>query len=242
MAVAVSDTAAMAIAAAINNLIASNEKQYGIMNTYLTSQWSVTALKTPGTPTAIMKANAQAMNDVTVLLASMIDQQKKLIASIQVIQSGIASVSANVSAGVTTQQLAVADQIKNNQFQQLTTNAALERADLPKTVVNPADIQTQVQSAVQDTLTVKTQVKASALVEEQITSAVAWTTTTASNIVAQSFVGTAATNAWNGLKKLLKITDPPVTETAAETKAATRNADLLDPKVLPGPSVTTLTA
>lgn len=231
MAVAVSDAAAMAIAKAIADLIVSNEKQYGILNKFLIQNLTPAGAATPNAPVAIMRAQAQAINDMSALMAEMIDQQKKLNASIKVLQSAMGSVSANIAAGVTTQQFAVADQIKNNQFQQLTTNAALERAELPKTVVQPTAIAEAVQSAVKDTLTVKAQVKSSALVEEQITSAVSWTQTTVTNIVAESFVGTAATQAWTALKGFIGITEPPIKETVAEQKQAKRGTLLADPPI-----------
>jgi hypothetical protein len=233
MAVAVSDTAAMAIAAAIKEQNVQQLAIYETFVTYLDLNFGKAATAIPGSPAAVARMQAQSLNDMTVLLSEIIDQQKKLTASVQVLQSALASVSANVAAGVTTQQLAVADQIKNNQFQQQTTNAALERAELPKTVVLPTDLQTSIQSAVQDTLTVKAQVKTSALVEEQITSAVAWTTTTANNIIANSFIGTAATSAWGTLKGWLGISDPPIKETVAEQKATTRGALLVDPTPIP---------
>lgn len=230
MAVAVSDSAALKIAASIDALTKVITAQNTVMNAYLVNNWSPAAFETPGTPNAILRGQAQAINDLAVLISETIAQQKKITAALTIMQSGLGSISANVAAGVTTSQLAVADQIKNNQFQQQTTNAALERAELPPTVVQPTDIAQSIENAVTDTLVIKSQVKASALVEEQITSAVAWTTTTVNNIVANSFIGTAATNAWGTLKGWLGIVDPPVVETQAEAKAAGRLKNLIDPK------------
>jgi len=233
MAVAVSDAAAMAIAAAIKEQTVQQLALYETFIAYLDLNFGKSATAIPGSPAAVSRMEAQAVNDIAVLLAEMIDQQKKLTASVQVLQSSLGNISANVAAGVTTQQLAVADQIKNNQFQQQTTNAALERAELPPTVVQPTAIKQSIENAVTDTLVVKSQVKASALVEEQITSAVSWTTTTVTNVVANSFIGTAATNAWGTLKGWLNITEPKIKETVAEAKAATRNSLLIDPATIP---------
>lgn len=233
MAVAVSDTAAMAIAAAIKEQNIQQLALYETFIAYLDLNFGTSATSLPGTPAAVARMQAQALNDISVLLSEMIDQQKKLTASVQVLQSSLGNISANVAAGVTTQQLAVADQIKNNKFQQETTNASLERAELPKTIIQPTEIVESIQGAVQDTLVIKSQVKASALVEEQITSAVSWTTTTVNNIIANSFIGTAATNAWGTLKGWLNISDPPIKQTIAEAKAATRNSLLVDPTTIP---------
>lgn len=233
MAVAVSDAAALKIAASIEKLIVSNEKQYAIINSFLVQNLTPAGATAPNTPIAVLRAQALAINDMAVLMAEMIDQQKKLTSTVKVLQSAMGSVSANIAAGVTTQQLVAADQIKNNQFQQQTTNAALVRAELPPTVVQPTAIRASIESAVTDTLVVKSQVKASALVEEQITSAVSWTQTTVTNIVADSFIGSAATSAWTTLKGWLNITEPPVKETVAEGKAKVRGTLLADPGVIP---------
>jgi hypothetical protein len=162
----------------------------------------------------------------------MLDQQQKMKSSIDTLQSGLASVSSQLAAGVTTTQLATADQIKANKFQQQTTNASLKRADLPETEVSDESFLSSTQKLVDDTLTFKSQIGISSLVEGQISSAIGWTATTVGNMVSNSFIGSGARTALGTVKGWLKITETKlaVVKTTTEQTAAARGALLLDAK------------
>ena len=158
------------------------------------------AVTIPGTPAANLAVSAGALNDISTLLSSMYAEQKKMNQALQLITSSLTSVSSNVATGVTTAQLSFLDQTKANKFNQETTNAALERADLPKTVVTKGTLSETVSTTVSDIadLNVQSQVAATtqkgfAFAQGLITDGLAYTYGKASAFVASTGLGKAVT-------------------------------------------------
>jgi hypothetical protein len=232
MSLVVSETAALAIAAAIEKQTAVMVTQNGILNAFLLANFSPAGAITPNTPIAIARVQAQSMNDIHIVMTNMIKQQQAIVSSIEVIQSGMASVSSQIAAGVTTSQLATADQIKANKFQQQTTNASLKRADLPETEVTDESFLASTKTLVSDTLTFKSQISISSLIEGQISSAVSWIGTTTTNMVSNSFIGAGARSALGTVKGWFAVKEPEVeaVKSVSATAAATRAGLLADPK------------
>ena len=190
------------------------------------------AIKTPGTFLSQLNVVADSLNDTTIILSEILEGQKELVAQLGGLQTSINAVQGQIAAGVTTQQMAVADQIKNNKFQQLNTNASLERAELPPVVVKPEDMATSISTAIQDIGAIKIQATAAQLVESNISAGIAWTATQANNIISQSFVGKAAATAKTAIKGFLGITDPEVVKLQVAAKVKERAAQSLKKPVI----------
>jgi hypothetical protein len=234
MSIAVSDNAALAIAAAIREQTAVHQQISGslvtlaaqatTLNAFLVTNWSAAASKTPLTPAASLNVIASAFNDSAQLSGYLIKNQSEAATFIDKISTGLAQISAHIGQGVTTQQIAVSDQIKNNKFQQQTTNDALTRAELPKTEVPPSSVQESISNAINDVGELKLQVGAANLVTDFITDNVTYVQTQLVSWVAQSTVGQAASTAWGSVKTFLKginaLQESAVTTTG--TNAITR--------------------
>jgi hypothetical protein len=123
-------------------------------------------------------------------LADIEIRMRKADARMEVMQTGLAHISNTMSESTTTQQMAYLDQVKNNEFQQQTTNASLARGGHPPTVVQPADLLTKLQTNIQQTTILKGEVAATNLVSNFITDGIAKAWTTSYEWVATSAVGT----------------------------------------------------
>ena len=232
MAVAVSEAAAQAIALAIDNQTKVIAAQNGFIEKFLLANFSPAGATVPLTPIAAIISQAQSINDMHMVMTNMVSQQQKIVAALEVVQSGMASVSSQVAAGVTTAQLAAADQIKANKFQQQTTNASLKRADLPETEVNDESFLESTKKLVDDTLAFKSQIAVTSLVEGQITSAISQGTTELGNMVSRSFIGATARDLF-GKAKIFIFGKEPETEkdkTVSEVASAARAKILGDAK------------
>jgi len=235
MAIAVSDAAANAIALAIENQTKVMVAQNLALNGFLSANFSPAGSTLPSSPVAIARVQAQTLNDIHLVMTNMLSQQQLLIASVDVLQTGLAGISSQVASGVTTNQLAVADQIKANKFQQQTTNASLKRADLPETEVSDESFLESTKKIVDDTLTFKSQIGISTLVEEQITSAISWTSTTVGNFISTSFIGDAVRDSAviQRIKKFFIATkekEQEAAKTISQAAADTRAKLLVDVK------------
>lgn len=153
-----------------------------------------------GTLSASMNAMARNIGNLASNSASTMTKQGEIVAALGSLQTALSRVSATINAGVTTQQIAVTDQIENNKFQQLTTNAALERSGLPPTEVPSQTLNQKVLATINSTKDMKTQVFASNIVETGLQEAVSWTTTTIQNNIADTFIGAQVASAWGALK------------------------------------------
>ena len=245
MDIAVSDNAALAIAAAIreqtavHNQIATSlatlATQSTALNTFLTANHSAAAAVLPGTPAASLRTIASAFNDSAQLSGYLIKNQSEAAIFIDKISTGLAAISAHIAQGVTTQQLVAVDTMKNHKFQQQTTNDALERAKLPKTEVPPANRQQAMTEAVNDVGDLKLQVGAANLVTDFITDNVVIMQSQLVTWVGTTTVGQAATSAWASVKQFLKLSNPTQEAAVVTTgaNAATRGALIGDFPPLP---------
>ena len=188
--------------------------------------WSLSALSGSevdvGSFMSCVKAQAQAINDIATMQADMLESHQEIAAGLTTLASVLSGMSGQMSTMITTQVMAVTDQINNNKFQQVTTNAALKRSDLPETVV-PAD---SLSKTFKDTATsvtaFKAQVGAANLVQNGITESFAYGQTLATQYLKDSFVGTWGTAVKGFFKSFIK-TSP--TELAVETKKKTLTAN-----------------
>lgn len=232
MDIAVSDNAALAIAAAIREQTAVHSKiettlgltlvQIQALNTFLVTNWSVSASATPKTPAASLGIIASAFNDQAQLSGFLVKNQSEAAIIIDKITTGLAAISTHIAQGVTTQQIAAADAIRNNKFQQQTTNDALLRAGLPITEVPPPNMQAAVGNAISDVADIKLQVGAANLVSDNITSGVVFMQTQLASWAGQTYLGQAATTVWGQVKSFLTVTN--VKQEAAVTTTTTNSA------------------
>lgn len=165
-------------------------------------------VKTPGTVSASLNALATASVNIMDASVSMSKTQGEIVASLGALQTAVSRLSATVNSGVTTQQMALADQMQNNKFQQVTTNAALERSGLPPTEVPEETFVTKVEDTIRQTTDMKTQVFSANLIESGLQEAVAWTATTAQDTIAQTFIGAQVAAMWGTVKGWLIKTKP----------------------------------
>ena len=77
-------------------------------------------------------ANTEAVQELTVATG-------KIANAVDVLTKAAGTMAYTSIQSLNTQQLAYADQVKNNKFNQKTTNAALERAGVPPTEVKPEE-------------------------------------------------------------------------------------------------------
>jgi hypothetical protein len=235
MAIAVSEAAATAIAAAIREQTIQQGTLYVSLIAYLNLNFGQAATAIPGSPAAAQRVQAQAVNDISVVLTNMMDQQQKLISAIEVIQTALAGLNSQAAAGVTTQQLALSDQIKANKFKQQTTNESLKRAGLPETEVAEESFLESTKEMIDNTLSLKTQITIASLIERQLSDAITWIGTTMLDLVSQTFIGAAARGFVTIIKGWIGIKDP-VAQSAKigiAGKAAARAGLLVDPAPIP---------
>ena len=218
----------LAIAESIDTLNFNIGTQLTAMNSFNTAQWSAAGLKVPGTPISVIAVQARALTNMSTMMASMMKTQSEIAAKLSGMQVGLAQVSSQVAAGVTTSQVQLAETIKNNKFQQQTTNAALVRSNIPPTEVTQASLPATIQETISTVAPLKAAMAASSLVEQSIGSAIAWTTTSVGNMIAESYVGTAAASAFTTVKGWLGITKADETAKAltTETQAVIDKATL----------------
>jgi hypothetical protein len=170
-----------------------------------------------------IKAQAQAINDIATMQADMLESHQEIAAGLTTLASVLSGISGQVSTMVTTQVMAVADQINNNKFQQVTTNAALKRSDLPETVVPADSLDKTFKETAASVTSFKAQVGAANLVQNGIQESFAYGQTLATQYLKDSFVGTWGT-AVKGFFKGLINTSPAEAATEAKKKTLTANA------------------
>jgi hypothetical protein len=187
----------------VNNLFALNNlltQQLTTLNSTVAFNTGPLGSRSPGTLSASLNAMSRSLINLSNNSASILEKQGELVSAIGSVQTSVSRVSSTINAGVTTQQMALSDQIQNNKFQQLTTNAALERADLPPTEVPAQALSEKVQETIDTVGELKTQVFAAGIVERGLTEAITWTATTVQNNIAETYIGAGAASAWGTLK------------------------------------------
>ena len=206
------------------------EEQFLALNLQLEQlNFSPAAGAIPGTPAASLQVIASSLNDVATVLASTMDNGAESNGGLRVIATALSGINAQIASGVSTMQLSYADQVHNNEFQQQTTNAALERSGLPPTVVPDEDLQAKITKSITDAGSVKAQTAAIGFIETQLNNALTWTSTTLSVWVGESFVGASAAIAYSTVKGWLGLTKPQelTKKAVAEAKSITRSAKVL---------------
>jgi len=168
----------------------------------------------------VLRCQAQAINDMATMQSDMLTAHQAIATNLTTLASVLTGISGHLAAAVTTQQVAVADQIKNNKFQQVTTNAALKRSDLPETEVPSSTVLETFQQTTKDTLTFKGQIAGANLVQTGITESFAYGQTLATQYLKDTFVGAWGNNVKNFFKGFIKTT-----ETETETKKKTLEAN-----------------
>lgn len=93
----------------------------------------------------------------------------KISNSLDILTKAAGTMAYTSIQSLNTQQLAYADQVKNNKFNQKTTNAALERANLPPTEVQPEEFKKEVADRVVDLGTIKAQNAAVDVIQSTVT-------------------------------------------------------------------------
>ena len=198
--------------------------------------WSFSALSgispdDAGSFMSVMVAQAQAINDMATMQSDMLTAHQSIATNLTTIASVLSGMSGQMAAAVTTQQVAVADQIKNNKFQQVTTNAALKRSDLPETVV-PQDALTKTfKDTTSETILFKTQIAGANLVQSGITDSLAYGQTLAVQYLKDSFIGTWGTNVKTFFNSFIK-TSPSDTLVEAKKKTLEVNASARGTKLV----------
>jgi len=218
------------LTAAVNAQTTAINGQLIALNTQLSNlNFSPNASEIPGTPAASLQVIAGALNDLANIMASTMDSASEQTAGLRIIATALAGINSQEAASVSTQQLAFADQLHNNEFQQMTTNAALERSDLPPTVVPDTGLTDKINKGISDSGIIKAQTTAIGFVETQIGDAVRWTTITLTGWVAESYIGTFAAQRVLAVKEWLGITkkEELSKKKIAEGKSITRSTKIL---------------
>jgi len=159
-------------------------------------QFSNLAIKDPGSANANWSSMASS-NGLMVKQLGLTNELLKtlngnvgvLANKMEVVALGLATISSHASESVVTQQMAFADQQRNNKHQQLTTEAAQEQAGLKKTVVTPELTVATVQATIEEISVIKAQATAASLVSNGAASAFSYASTTALEWIAQSEIG-----------------------------------------------------
>lgn len=159
-------------------------------------------------------ANIGSLGHQTSLIASntalMVSRQaeidkslQKLIGTLGALQNQLGTVTTGMAHSVqlqarqlTTTQLMAADQIKNNQFQQLSTNTALKESGKDPIVVEPSALIEQIRSAVQDVSTIQLQTAATSYVADAVTGTIGVAYKTSIEWAAQSSFGKWLSGVW----------------------------------------------
>ena len=208
--------------------------QVTALNTLVTANFTPAGATTPATPISLMigindsLANLSTnIADISTMMANMQKAQGEMTSAIGKLQNGMASVSTQIAQGVTTQQMALADQIKNNEFQQQTTNQALADAGKPPTVVQPTALKEKIVTTVQSVSVVKAESAAANLVTTTITDGFTWSYNYIADWISGTQVAKDAVSMWTDFKikylgfKPAEAAQATVAQTAANaTKTA----------------------
>lgn len=171
------------------------------LTTILTNNLSPMGLKTPGTPVSTLYVCASSLNDMSSQMVDLVAQTKEINANLQVLIQAVNSMGSAIQLQTTTAQLAYIDQVKNNSFNQKTTNAALERANLPPTVVTTGDLQNMVTSTVTDVANLNLQSQVVSATNYGIAAAQGYAIEQSKWLIQKAWVGSGAAGLWDSVKK-----------------------------------------
>jgi hypothetical protein len=165
----------------------------------------------PGTLLTIMSAQADTMDQIYGILQDIHDrmeemniQQTNIEKRMEDQTKGMAAMVHVATEQATTAQMAYVDQVKNNQFQQQTTNNALAAVGKPPTVVTPQAILDKIKANLSDLSIVKAEQNATNYIFTKINETITAAYTTAETWYLSSAVGTFITEKWGLLKAKVK--------------------------------------
>jgi hypothetical protein len=194
--IVVSDIAAMKIAASIDALTLFQTENVLTTAALVGTTFGVAASRIPGTIPAILATQAATQSDILKLIDAQTKSLNKmqlaiggLSQSVQTVTTAAANIQYTLNQQLTTQQFMAADQIKNNKFQQMATNASLERAKLPTIEVKPDDMKTAIVTGFNDISVIKAQATVIDYASNAITSAATEGFKISQQWVAQTAVG-----------------------------------------------------
>jgi hypothetical protein len=133
--------------------------------------------------TTLMAGVGTALGSINSTLVDISTKQSSLISAMVSLQSSIQTLTGIQTQALTTQQLAVSDQLKNNQFQQLTTNTSRTAAGLPAIKLPTTTIADTIENSMSEALTVQASVAAPAALTAATTSAITSATSWVSDAV-----------------------------------------------------------
>lgn len=191
--------------------------------------YTLTATAVPGEVGAILKVQAAATNDMTTLLAEILEQQIVMKGNIASISNALATIGGTMADGVATQQILTVATIKKQEKDIAETEAALARQNPPiaPQVITPDALTQKITGTVTDTGILAAQSKASGLASTAVNGALERGT----NIVSSWFSGTAIAEFFNknvatiGAAKTAEPA-PVAAATTAKTAATTRATNL----------------
>jgi len=151
---------------------------------------------------------ARSANALTAIGAAFVDGNGSIGGKIA---SGLAQLNASAS-------VQIAQNSKKTAFEQAATQAALERSNLPPVVVQQADIQNTIETAVNDATIVSAQTKATGFVTGQIDEAIGFGTDVITEQLGNFAFVQSATLKWNNFTSSLTGDNPVADKTEATTR------------------------
>lgn len=191
------------------------------------SQFSAASVNVTGTPAANIANMAESLNDISNLLTDIVSQQQEINNNMQLMVKSLTRVQTTMGTGVTTAQLSYINQAKNNQFFQEQANAAMDRAELPRTSVPPGDFVAQVQQNITEISDLQLQSKVAGLTQDGLNYVGELATNAGRNLIEDALDATGISGLWNEAKKKFAATFPSLVETrkkAAQNNAVKRSA------------------
>jgi hypothetical protein len=137
-----------------------------------TNMLGVTASTVPGTLANSAKGATIAFQSIAGLNVDGSKKSVDLQATLGLIAKQLSGLSGTIAAGVATNQIIAADQIKKNAFDKEATQAALTRNNLPTVTVTPQSFLTTIQTTVQDASSIAAQASATGFVTSTATKAI----------------------------------------------------------------------
>jgi hypothetical protein len=167
-------------------------------------QFSGAALYDVGSASASMSATTTNLGIIAENVVDLLAEVRKLNLnirgisnSVEVSTKGLANISSHMGKQSVLTTMLVNDQIKNNEFQQQTTNQALADSGKPPTVVTPAAFSEKAKQVINDVSTTNALVAGTTLVQETITNAATTAFATTTTWIAESAFGVWITDAYS---------------------------------------------
>jgi len=137
-----------------------------------TTMLGVTASTVPGTLANSAKGATLAFQSISGLNVDGSKKSTDLQSTLGLIAKQLSGLSGTLAAGVATNQIIAADQIKKNAFDKEATQAALARNNLPAVTVTNANFLQTIQSTVQDATSIAAQASATGFVTSTASKAI----------------------------------------------------------------------